>query len=234
LIAVTTPINITNVILSDINASPIPSTIQQGEVVIETILPIQLGSFTGKLVAGRSVILEWETLSETNNYGFEVQRSAQQGSGYQTIPESFIPGHGTTIVPHKYSFLDSSADDGTLYYRLSQVDLDGVIHYSEGIRVDIVSDVREQAPSAFALYQNYPNPFNPQTEITFSVQTTDRTTLEVYNLVGQRIAQLFDDVAQAGRYYKVRFEGTSFSSGVYFYRLQSGKNTELRKLMLLK
>jgi hypothetical protein len=91
-----------------------------------------------------------------------------------------------------------------------------------------------ELPKQFVLLQNYPNPFNPSTEIKFSVEATDRATLEVFNTLGQKVATLFDDVAEAGRYYRVRFSGENLSSGVYFYRLQSGTKSELKRLLLLK
>lgn len=90
------------------------------------------------------------------------------------------------------------------------------------------------APIEFRLSQNYPNPFNPLTTIEFSVDRTDRATLNVYNILGQHIATLFDDVAEAGQYYKVQFEASKLASGMYMYRLHSGKRSELKKLLHLK
>jgi hypothetical protein len=89
-------------------------------------------------------------------------------------------------------------------------------------------------PRQFSLEQNYPNPFNPTTEIKFSVATTARATLEVFNLLGQKVAVLFDDVAECGRYYSVELNGGVLSSGVYYYRLQSGQKSDAKKLMLIK
>ncbi len=90
------------------------------------------------------------------------------------------------------------------------------------------------APVVFALHQNYPNPFNPSTEIRFSVENTNRATLDVYNTLGQKMATLFDDVAQAGSLYKVKFSATGLASGVYYYKLTSGAKSELKKLILMK
>lgn len=84
------------------------------------------------------------------------------------------------------------------------------------------------------LSQNYPNPFNPSTEIRFTVAQTRRTTLEVYNLMGQKVMTLFDEVAQAGHEYHVRFTGSHLASGVYIYRLKSGPRSASRKLILLQ
>jgi len=197
-------------------------------------LPIQLSSFTGTLINNNHVKLDWTTASEINNYGFYVQKKRQGESEWSEFPNSFIPGHGTTNVPQRYTFTDNSVVAVTTQYRLKQVDLDGTIHYTEPIQVDVLTAVKEVAPIQFALLQNYPNPFNPSTEIKFSVDVTSKTTLAVYNLLGQRVATLFDDVAEAGQFYRVKLDASSFSSGMYFYKLENGKKNELKKLMLLK
>lgn len=87
---------------------------------------------------------------------------------------------------------------------------------------------------AFKLEQNYPNPFNPTTEIKFTVDNTAPATLHVYNILGQQVLTLFDGVAEAGRSYSVKVNRGGLSSGMYFYRLQSGVGSELRKLIVLK
>jgi hypothetical protein len=198
-------------------------------------LPITLSSFTlQRSLAANGVELSWTTISEINNYRFYIQRRAESDNSFTDIPESFVPGHGTTLEPQSYSYADYSVLPGTWYYRLRQVDLDGAVHYSDELRTELLTSVVEQAPKQFALEQNYPNPFNPSTEIKFSVEATDRATVRVYNMLGQHIATLFDGVAETGRYYRVRFEGTGLSSGIYLYSLQSGSKAELRKLVLLK
>jgi hypothetical protein len=197
-------------------------------------LPIQLAFFrAGPLSNG--VRLDWRTISETNNYGFFVQRRPAGEETFTTV-SPLIPGHGTTLEPHDYSFVDNSVPpSGTFQYRLRHMDFDGTIHHTEPISITLgptfVSDI---APLRFALFQNYPNPFNPETQIRFSVENTSKATLRVYNLIGQEVATLFDGVAEAGRYYDVKFSGANLTSGVYFYKLTSGKNSSLKRLMLLK
>jgi hypothetical protein len=92
----------------------------------------------------------------------------------------------------------------------------------------------ETAPVAFALQQNYPNPFNPSTEIRFSVEKTERATLDVFDMLGQHVATLFDGTAESGKLQVVRFDAAGLSSGTYFYRLASGNKTAMRKLVLMK
>lgn len=85
----------------------------------------------------------------------------------------------------------------------------------------------------FSLFQNYPNPFNPITVIRYSLPKHSHVTLEIYNILGQKVATLVDGKQKAG-YKTVRWNAGSFSSGIYFYRLQAGDFVETRKMMLLK
>jgi hypothetical protein len=197
-------------------------------------LPVQLVSFTGTLIENNRVRLNWMTISEINNYGFYVQRRSVGVQEWTEIANSFVPGHGTTNEPQYYSFTDPTPVTAATQYRLRQVDLDGTSHYSDPIQVDLPTSVPEVAPREFALKQNYPNPFNPSTEIKFSVENTGHAKLDVYNALGQKVATLFDGVAEAGQYYTVRFTATGLSSGVYFYRLESGKRSDVKKLVLMK
>jgi hypothetical protein len=121
--------------------------------------PIQLASLSTIVVNQNEVRVDWTTLTETNNYGFEVQKSADSTNDYQTLPDSFVPGHGTTVHPHSYSYTDVTASSGLWFYRLKQIDLDGTGHYTEDVQVDVTTGVEEKLiPTVFGLDQNYPNP----------------------------------------------------------------------------
>lgn len=89
-------------------------------------------------------------------------------------------------------------------------------------------------PASFTLAQNYPNPFNATTTITFTVKETNITSLKVYNILGQEVATLFQGTAQPGQYYKIGFDASALASGIYVYRLQSGADTDLKKMCLMK
>jgi hypothetical protein len=90
------------------------------------------------------------------------------------------------------------------------------------------------SPEGFDLAQNYPNPFNPSTAIQFQVEKTARVTLKVYDVLGQEVATLVDDVKPAGTY-TATFNASSLASGLYLYRLSSdGGFHESRKMLLLK
>ena len=182
-----------------------------------------------------SILLEWKTVSEINNYGYEIQRRrAVVDSAFATLPGAFVPGHGTTLVPQEYTYVDSTIDIGTWAYRLKQIDLDGSAHFTDPIEVRILTAVAGATPESYPLSQNYPNPFNPTTRIRFSVEKTGFTTLKVYNVLGEDVGTLFMGTAQGGTEYTATFDGSSLSSGVYFYRLISGETTSLKSMVLMK
>jgi hypothetical protein len=196
-------------------------------------LPVQLASFTGVVQAGGSVLLEWTTISEVNNFGFIVQRSID-GLNYEDVPNSFIPGHGTTIVPQYYSYVDEAVPPGSWYYRLKQIDLDGTMHYSEAIQVGMPTGVGEDgSPVEFALHQNYPNPFNPSTRIGFSIPVAGNATLVVYNSLGQKLGTLVDGYLPAGNH-SVAWDATGLASGVYFYSLKTADRSEVKRMVLTR
>jgi len=201
---------------------------------INIVVPIELGAFTGILEALNTVRLDWTTLSETNNYGFEVQRKSVGASEFVTLANGFVAGHGTTLVPQQYSFTDRVVAAGSQFYRLKQIDLDGTIHFTDAIEVGVMTGVNDVAPGIIALRQNYPNPFNPETGIEFSVSSIAHTRLVVYNSLGQRATTLYDDTAVPGHYYHVTFDGKNLAAGLYLYRLESGNRSDVKKLLLLR
>jgi hypothetical protein len=100
------------------------------------------------------------------------------------------------------------------------------------VLTDVAGEI--SAPLEFTLKQNYPNPFNPSTSIDFSVEKPGRATLELYNILGQKLLTLFDEVVEAGRYYTVQFNANGLPSGIYLYKLQSGTKSDMKRLLLIK
>lgn len=97
-----------------------------------------------------------------------------------------------------------------------------------------VQQVNSNIPGNFSLYQNFPNPFNPVTKIKFDIaEGGDNTKLTVYNSAGQQVAELVNETLKAGTY-EIEFNAGNFSSGIYFYKLETGKLSEMKKMVLVK
>ena len=200
-------------------------------------LPVTLSSFTGTAsMKDGGVKLEWKTASEVNNYGYTVQRKSEEDAEFADLSGAFIAGKGTTVEPQSYSYVDKSVTGaGTYAYRLKQQDMDGTVHYSQSVVVKVtVTDVAEVAPRVFQLMQNYPNPFNPSTQVKFSVETTGRAVVKVYNMLGEEVATLHDGIAEAGRYYVATFDASGLASGIYFYRLTTDSKSDVKKMLFVK
>jgi hypothetical protein len=193
------------------------------------VVPVELTSFTGAFV-GNDVQLKWATATELNNRGFEIQRSIN-GSAFATI--AFVEGFGTTTEQKQYTFTDRNVTaDVNHAYRLKQIDFDGTFDYSD------VVNVGSTIPTEFALEQNYPNPFNPSTSIAYAVPVKSNVTLEVYNLIGQKIVTLVEGQVEAGKH-TAQFNASFMSSGIYLFKLTAvGENgsqfSSSKKMTLLK
>ncbi|MBT8383244.1 MAG: T9SS type A sorting domain-containing protein, partial [Ignavibacteria bacterium] len=191
------------------------------------IIPVELTSFTASAFDG-SVELSWITATETNNQGFEVERS--NGSSFEKI--GYVQGNGTTTEPTAYTFTDDNVVMSSYSYRLRQIDFDGSFEFSETIEVDV------PAPTSFALGQNYPNPFNPTTKVDFSLASDAKVTLKVFDLLGQEVMTVVNTNLVAGNH-TVDIDATLLNSGVYFYKIEAdavnGTNfVDVKKMILTK
>jgi hypothetical protein len=88
-------------------------------------------------------------------------------------------------------------------------------------------------PTKFNLAQNYPNPFNPSTKIEYEIKETGNVNLKVFNVLGQVVAMLVAGKQEAGKH-QVTFDAKNLSSGIYFYRLNAGEFTSIKKMIMLK
>ena len=201
----------------------------------------ELGNFSASVVDGKHVRLDWNTLTELNNYGFDVERSLENSGSFTTLPNSFVAGYGTSGTPQAYSFIDTTVGIGNWFYRLKQIDVGGAFHYSDTVQVGLPTGVHEKTlPKVFALYQNYPNPFNPTTLIRYDIPLESYVTVKVYNTLGQRVATLVDGVESVG-YKSISWNASGVASGMYFYHMKAtsvanpGKTfTQVKKMMLVK
>ncbi len=144
----------------------------------------------------------------------------------------YVPGFGTTTEPKSYSYTDQSVASGTYYYRLKQIDFDGSFTYSGVVEAEV------SLPTEFSLEQNYPNPFNPATSIEFSLPIDAQVRINIYNLVGENIAEIVSSSFTAGTH-EVNFNASTLTSGIYFYQLEAtgidgNIFSSIRKMTLLK
>jgi hypothetical protein len=189
-------------------------------------LPVELTDLTAR-GTDASVHLRWRTASETNNAGFEIERTNGEANAWTQI--GFVEGHGTTSDPQTYSFEDRNLpfEADSLRYRLKQVDLDGGSAYSPPVEVALT------APDALTLHGNFPNPFAEQTTIRYEVPQSGRVQMAVYNALGQRIGVLVNKRQEAG-HHKTTFAPGALPSGVYFIRLTSGGTTRIQKMTVVQ
>jgi hypothetical protein len=105
--------------------------------------------------------------------------------------------------------------------------------YSYKKIVGIISKDNNDTPSKFGLNQNYPNPFNPSTTINYSLAKAGNVKLSVYDITGSKIVTIVNENKPAGSY-RVQFNGSNLPSGIYFYKLEAGQFSQIKKMILLK
>ncbi len=202
------------------------------EVTATTIIPVELSSFTAN-VNDQEVVVTWTTATELNNRGFELERKLD--GKWEKL--TFIEGKGTRTEETGYSYTDKfsyTSYQGTAQYRLKQIDYDGTISYSNVISVEL-----DFTPKEYALYQNYPNPFNPVTTIKFALPFESSVRMVIYNLLGEQVEVLFNDVKEAG-YHDIYWNAKQLASGIYLYTIEANsldgtKNfTSVKKMVLIK
>ncbi len=200
---------------------------------LDQLLPVELVSFEA-LADGHAVVLNWHTAAETNNAGFEVQ-VWEAGSGWgDEGSESawsvlgFVEGKGTTTAPQAYSHWVHELEAGRHVFRLKQVDYDGTFAYSPEVEVTI-----EMAES-YALSAAYPNPFNPETSFTLAVGQQQEVTIEVFDVLGRKVAVLYRGGMQANASRVFAWEAGDHPSGLYFIRVVGEQFVQTRQVTLLK
>ncbi len=189
-------------------------------------VPVELNSFNATNVENK-IILDWSTATETNNRGFEIERSA---SNHEWKSIGFVEGNGNSSEPKNYTFADEPTTRGKYFYRLKQIDFNGTYRIYGPIEINL------DLPLQFSLEQNYPNPFNPSTVIGYQLSASSNVTLKIYDVLGNEVATLIDNEwKEAGFYnFQLIINNYQLTTGVYFYRLQAGNFTATKKFVLMK
>jgi hypothetical protein len=221
------PLELKDIYASGLNGQNVELEIIDGVFVIEdNATPVELINFEAHFLREEDVVtLQWSTRSETNNYGFEIQRGTG-GMAFEKI--GFVEGRGTTSNTHLYRFIDSNISSDLINYRLKQINFDGSSQFSETF------SVTRSTPSNYKLYQNYPNPFNPTTVISYQLPQQSYVELVISNMAGQMVTRLVSEQQAEGRY-QYEWDAGDMVSGVYFYRIMADQQfVQMKKLILLK
>lgn len=203
-------------------------------------LPVELSSFVAQVFQGTSIMLQWQTQSETNVAGYQIYRGNDDQLTEATLLDVFINATNTSQTQY-YAFYDRELyAPGVYYYWLESVDFDGSnqlfgpipVHF-EGIEQGIPS-----VPAFTAITKNYPNPFNPRTNIVFGMEKDGALILDIYNARGQKVRSLFSGNRKSG-WYQMEWDGKNdngqqLGSGVYFIRMQADGKTITHKAVLMK
>ncbi len=187
-------------------------------------IPVELTSFSA-IYNKTDITLHWETATELNNKGFNVERSIDKND-WKSI--AFVKGNGNSTSPKEYSYIDNDLFSGgtKFQYRLKQIDYDGSFEYSDIVEVIVM-------PEQYALSQNYPNPFNPSTVLEFSIPKESFVEVKVFDVLGNEVITLAKNNYAAGTY-KTDFNADDLPSGIYIARLTAGNFIQTKKMLLLK
>jgi hypothetical protein len=193
-------------------------------------LPVDLIAYTGESTS-EGAVLQWQTASEIDNLGFTIFKDGVELASFSNTPS--LRGRGTTSEETRYRFVDSTVKLGEAHaYSLRQSDLNGSIHDLGTVTLTIQTAV---APREYSLSQNYPNPFNPTTVISYSLKASGDVKLELFDVLGRKVATLVNARQEAGAYtYPLNTTRFGLSTGMYFYRLQSGGFVATKKMLLVK
>ena len=193
---------------------------------IVSLIPVELVSFSGSKT-GSTVTLKWETRTEKNNRGFQIERR-ERGIW---IEVGFVKGNGTTTESSTYTFSEQytlRTQETILEYRLRQLDYNGMSVCYPIIKVEILN-----VPFVYELSQNFPNPFNPVSTITVMLPESMHADVILYNMLGEKVKTLHSGMMSTG-VNQIELNASDLSSGLYYYTLKADGFTDVKKCMVLK
>jgi len=190
----------------------------------ETPLPVELASFTAS-VNKKDVQLNWKTVNEQNNSGFDVERKINN----EWKKVGFVQGAGTNNSEKEYSYTDRNLNTGKYKYRLKQIDFNGGYEYHE-----LNNEVTVGVPDKYFLSQNYPNPFNPSTKIDFELPIDSYVKMKIYDISGRELLVIKNEIMAAG-FYTTQFNAANLASGIYFCSFEAaGKSSDAKFTKVFK
>lgn len=212
----------------------------------QVAVAVELVSFTGRFEENGNVALQWMVASETNNYGWEVYRGFDglDLTNFEKI--DMVRGAGTSNETLIYTFVDRAVPKSAtkISYYLRQIDLTGTPQGdTKPITLIAPTAVEDEGglalPTRFTVSQNRPNPFNPQTTIEYALPEDANVTIVIYDAMGQEVVRLANGVHRPAGRYSVVWDsldaaGQPVASGTYLYRIDTGKERGVKKMLLVR
>ena len=191
----------------------------------ENPLPISLTSFTAMAKTGGKVLLQWYTSSETNNRGFDIERSVdKQGQPSKWEKIGFVNGNGTTNTPRRYEYSDAPVGGKRFIYRLRQIDFNSTAKLSE-------ERIIELRAFDFALFPVYPNPVSAKGTIRYQVPVDGMVSMALYSSNGALLKNLVNGKREAGIYI-VDINTQTLAPGQYYIALKMGEYSDTKPLVV--
>jgi len=190
-------------------------------------------------IKDKKIHLVWKITNPAEISYFSIQRLDPGDNAYETINKDKIAftdffekgADPNNLREYRYSYEDEPTTDGVYYYKLRAYNARSeLVLESDAIKLGI-SGIRD-----FILSQNFPNPFNPSTTIQYELMGNSHVTIRVYDLIGKEVTTLVDKYQSAGKY-TVDFDASKFAnltSGIYFYKLETEKYSDVKKMILSK
>ena len=199
----------------------------KGSTIILTN-PIEAPINLEAVVMDKKINLTWEDNSD-NESGFVIER--KEGDTLSTDSFAILD----TVSANDTIFVDSTVQDSMKYtYRIYAFNSDTTSPFSNYATSDFITSIKSSfVIKNYLLYQNYPNPFNPITNIVYQIPKAGLVTINIFNVIGQKIKTLINSYQNKGKY-TIKFNASDLSSGIYFYQLKANQFTDVKKLILMK
>jgi len=175
-----------------------------------------------------SILIKWNPVDSTSSYSLQISLNENFSN--------FILNK-TGINPTEYT-VNGLSNDTIYYWRVKAANLNGnsswsaIWSFKTYLTPTIIEGKYLNEPERYEI-ENYPNPFNPETTIQYTIPQSIFVKLKVYNILGEQIAFLVNDLKLAGTY-KIKFNASNLPSGIYFYELQTKNWVKVNKMQLLK
>lgn len=211
--------------ITDVNGCTLSGSLQT--LILQPLdceaLPVSLTNLSATPQTN-NIRLTWQTTSESNNRGFEVQRSVD---GVQWTAIGFVNGAGNSNALVNYNYNDINLAPSRYYYRLRQVDMDGRFKFTTIVFVTLNGKA-----SGYSLQQNYPNPFNKNTMIQYSISEVGFVKLTLFDINGREVKVLVNRIHEKGAH-SIEFNAGGLSRGTYYYKMETTNFSATKKLIIL-